>query len=57
MSRKVYVDVVVSIEMIMEEGIEVRDVISDMLYSFSPDTEGVDFNDTQILDFNIVDSK
>jgi hypothetical protein len=57
MSRKVHVDVVVSIEMVMEEGIEVGDVISDMMYSFTPDQDGVDFTDTQIIDYDVTDSK
>jgi len=37
--RKVYVEVTTRIIMQMEEGIEVDDVISDMDYNFTPQTE------------------
>ena len=55
--RKVYVTVETRIIMQMDEGIEVGDVISEMDYDFTPQTEGVDFVDTEIRDFEVTDSK
>lgn len=55
--RKVYVNVTTRIIMQMEEGIEVSDVVSDMDYSFVPQTEGIEFLDTEIRDHEVIDSK
>jgi len=41
----------------MEEGIDVDDVISEMDYEFNSRTEGVDFEDTEIRDYEVKDSK
>jgi hypothetical protein len=57
MSRKVYVEVKTRIIMDMDEGIEVGEVISEMDYSFYSQTDGVDFIDTEIRDYEIKDSK
>lgn len=57
MSRKVYVEVTTRIIMRMEEGIDVDDVISEMDYEFNSRTEGVDFEDTEIRDYEVKDSK
>ena len=57
MSRKVYVEVKTRIIMDMEEGIEVGDVISEMDYEFTSQTENVDFVDTEIRDYEVTDSK
>ena len=57
MSRKVYVNVETRIIMEMEEGISVGEVIEEMDYSFAPQTEGVDFVDMEIRDYEVEDSK
>lgn len=57
MSRKVYVEVKAKIIMRMDEGVDVSDVISNMDYSFSSPTDACDFEDTEILDFEVIDSK
>ena len=57
MSRKVYVEVKTRIIMVMEEGIEVGDVISEMDYYFAPMTDGVEFVDTEIRSHEVKDSK
>ena len=57
--RKVYVDVDVTVRLIinMDEGIEVTDVINNCDYSFTSTNEGVDIIDTEIKDFEVMDSK
>ena len=55
--RKVYVKVVTRIIMNMDEGVDVGDVIANMDYSFTSPTGACDFEDTEIVDYEIVDSK
>ncbi len=55
--RKVYVEVKVKLILNMDEGIEVGEVIDDINYEFLSNTEGVDVEDTEILDYNVTDSK
>lgn len=57
MSRKVYVEVTTRIIMEMDEGIEVGEVIEEMDYDFGSQTAGVDFVDTEIRGFEVIDSK
>lgn len=57
MSRKVYVVVTTRLIVEMEEGIEMGEVIQEMDYNFTSQTEGVDIVDTEIRDYNIEDSK
>lgn len=57
MSRKVYVIVKTRIIMQMDEGIEIDEVINEMDYDYFSNTEGVDFVDTEIRDFEVKDSK
>jgi hypothetical protein len=55
--RKVYVDVKIKVIMNMDEGIEVGDVIDEMDYDFTSNTDGVDIEDTEVLDYEVTDSK
>lgn len=56
--RKVTVEVVVKIQMSMDEGIEVGDVIGEMDYEFNPsDDHSATVEDTEILDYEVVDAK
>lgn len=57
MARKVYVNVTTRIIIDMEEGIEVSDVISEMDYNFTSNTDNADIVDTEISDFEVIDSK
>jgi len=41
----------------MEEGIDVNNIISEMNYSFVSNTEGCEIQDSEITDFQILDSK
>ena len=56
-SRKVYVTVTTRLIMRVEEGVEIDDVISDMDYDFTSNTEGANIESTEIDDYDISDSK
>jgi len=55
--RKVFVEVKVKLIINMDEGIDLDDVISEMEYDFSDTTTHADIEDTEILDYEITDSK
>lgn len=55
--RKVYVDVTIRVTLNMNESIAVDDVISDCDYNVSFNGEEADIIDTEMTDFNVVDSK
>jgi hypothetical protein len=55
--RKVYVDVKVRLIINMNEDVSVDHIISDMDYDFSFSGEEADIIDTEITDFNVIDSK
>jgi hypothetical protein len=57
MSRKVYVGVKVRLIINMEEGVSVDDVINEMDYKFSSNNDGADIVDSEIIDFEVTDSK
>ena len=55
--RKVYVDVKVHLIVNLDEGIEVNEVLEEMDYTFSSETDGADIVDTEITHWEIIDSK
>jgi hypothetical protein len=55
--RTVVVEVKAKLIIDMDEGIEVSEVINKMNYSFNSNTEDADISDTEILDFEVIDSK
>jgi hypothetical protein len=57
MSRKVYVTVKVNVIMTVDEGTEIADVINEMDYDFTPSTENATIEDTELVDFEVTDSK
>lgn len=58
MSRKVYVEVKVKLAINMDEGLELADVIDNLDYSFVAQNDGAaDIEDTEILDYEVTDSK
>ena len=57
MARKVYVNVSVRLIIEVEEGIEIDEVISEMDYNFTSNTDDADITDTEIREHEIVDSK
>ena len=55
--RKVYVEVRVRLVIRQDEGVETSDVIDEMDYSFADTTGQATIEDTEILGFEITDSK
>ncbi|MDP8218654.1 MAG: hypothetical protein P9M03_08010 [Candidatus Theseobacter exili] len=55
--RKIYVEAKVKIVINADEGIEVSEIISEMDYDFTSQTDRADIVDTEILDYEITDSK
>jgi hypothetical protein len=57
MARKVYVEVKVQLIIDMDEGVEVSEVINEMVYNFDSETENADIVDNEILGYEVIDSK
>ena len=55
--RKVYVRVVTRLIIEAEEGVDISDVISDMDYDFTSQTDNAEVIDTEIQDHEVTDSK
>ena len=55
--RKVFVEVKVKLAVNVNEGCEVSKVIDEMEYDFSDTTGLADVVDTEILDYEVTDSK
>jgi hypothetical protein len=55
--RTVFVEVKVKVVLDMEEGIEVTEVLEDMDYNFVSHTDGAEVADTEIKDWDVIDSK
>lgn len=57
MSKKVYLDVKIRLILNVDENQNIGDVVDEMDYAFTTKQEGVDILDTEMTDFEIVDSK
>jgi hypothetical protein len=55
--KKVYTSIVVKVVMTLEEGVEVADVIDEMDYQFNISEEQGLIEDTEIVDWEVTDSK
>jgi len=55
--RKVYVELKVKMVVNMDEGVEIKEVVDELQYSFSDTTGKADVLDTEILDYEVTDSK
>ena len=55
--RKVYVKVEVKLIIQAEEGVSIDDVISEMDYDFTSQTDNAEIVDTEIQDHEVLDSK
>lgn len=55
--RKVYLTVTTRLIIEVEEGVEVSNVIEEMDYNFTSQTDNAVIVDTEILDFEVTDSK
>lgn len=55
--RKVYTSIVVKVVMTLDEGVDVSDAIADMDYQFHISEDQGFVEDTEIVDFEVHDSK
>ena len=57
MDRKVYVNVTTRLIFRVDEGQSIYEVLENMGYSFTSDSDNADILETEILDWEVVDSK
>jgi|GEM_PF-2075977 len=57
MSRKVYVNVTTRLVIEMDDGVELSDVINAMCYDFTPSWDTAEVVDSEITDYEVIDSK
>jgi hypothetical protein len=55
--RKVTVELKVKLSMKVDEGVEIGDIIDEMDYDFSDTTTQADIEDTEILGYEVTDSR
>ena len=57
MDRKVYVNVTTKLIFRVDEGQSIYEVLENMDYSFKSDSDNAEILETEILDWEVVDSK
>lgn len=57
MSRKVEVELKVKVSMVIDEGVEVSEIVNEMEYECSDTTTKATIEDTEILDYEVKDSR
>jgi isocitrate/isopropylmalate dehydrogenase len=55
--RKIFVNLTVKLEIDADEDVEVSEIIDNLDYSFVSDPNNSDVIDTEIIDYDIIDSK
>jgi hypothetical protein len=55
--KKVYVNVKTRLIIEMDEGIEVAEVLDNMDYNFTSNNDEAEITDTEIKDYEVIDSK
>jgi hypothetical protein len=55
--RKIYLTLSLKLQVTADEGVEISEVIQEMDYNFKSQTDGADIVDSEIIDYEIVDSK
>lgn len=55
--KKIYVNVNVRLIINANDDVDVTDVLDNMDYDFSSETDGAEIVDTEIIDYDIQDSK
>ena len=55
--RKIYVSVSVRLIINAEESVSISDVLEEMDYDFTSQTQGADIEDSEITNWEITDSK
>jgi hypothetical protein len=56
-TRKMHVTVEVDLYIVAEDTINLQNIIDEMDYSFNSNTDGVEIQDTFLLDYKITDSR
>ncbi len=57
MSSKVTVEIKVNVILTIDEGVEVNDIIDELEYDFTDTTTQATVEDTEITDYEVIDSK
>ena len=55
--RKVTVEIKVKMIMIVDDGVEISEIIDELDYDISDTTTKATIEDTEIIDYEVVDSK
>lgn len=55
--RKVKVRLSILVDMVVDEGVEIFHVVNEMDYNLQDTTESADILDTELLEYEIIDSK
>ena len=55
--RKVYLELKIKMRMTVNEGVDVAEIIDELDYHFSDTTTKATVEDTEIVDYEITDSK
>ncbi len=55
--RKVYLNVMFQIIVDAEEGVDISEVMNELDYNFLSTTDNADIVDTEMVDYDITDSK
>ena len=55
--RKVKILLTVSVDMVVDEGTEVQEIVSELDYDFVDTTGKADINDTEIVNHEVIDSR
>ena len=55
--RKIHVTVEVDLYIVADEDVKIQDVIDELDYSFNSNTDGVEIQDTFLLDYKITDNR
>jgi len=57
MSRKVEVNLTVKVSMIVDEGVEIGNIVNELDCNFSDTTTQATIEDTEITNYEVIDSK
>ena len=55
--RKVRIQLKMTVDMIVDEGVEISEIVSELDYDISDTTTKADIVDTEIIDYEVIDSK
>lgn len=55
--RKITVKLEVNVTVSVDEGTEISDIVNELIYDFQDGTGSADIVDTEIIDYEVIDSK